>query len=390
MIAIIPARAGSKSIPQKNTKIFCGRPLVYWVLRACQDAPCVDEIVVALDSEDIANVVNQFGFSKVRIYERSPESATDYAASEIVLLEILEKYSYGGTTPIALVQATSPTLSSEVVESAYNMLTSDGYDSVLSCVRSRRFYWAEDGTPINYDPTSRPRRQDMPGTFVENGAIYVSSASAIKNSGCRISGKIGVVEMDDVSIIELDEPKDWTILEALFTSETKSTVPSADLIEIVMTDVDGTLTDAGMYYGEMGDEYKKFNTHDGMAFELLKRKGITSCILTSESTELVARRAKKVGANHLIQGLSADAKLAAAAKLCDDYGVSLRQAAYIGDDRNCIPLLKAVGFAACPSNAQEVVKRVPGIKVLGKSGGDGAFREMVNLLLEEGKLGVRQ
>ena len=154
-------------------------------------------------------------------------------------------------------------------------------------------------------------------------------------------------------------------------------------IKVFLTDVDGVLTDAGMYYTESGDEFKKFNTHDGMAFGMLREQGIKTGMITSEETKIVENRAMKLKADYLYQGAKGDGKLEAARQICEKEGISLSEVAYIGDDINCIPLLKAVGMAACPANAVKKVKEIPGIIQLKTNGGDGAVREFVEGLLGE-------
>ena len=145
-------------------------------------------------------------------------------------------------------------------------------------------------------------------------------------------------------------------------------------IRLFLTDVDGVLTDGGMYYTESGDEFKKFNTRDGMAFELLRQAGIKTGLITSENTQIVARRATKIKADYLCQGQRDGGKLGAAAEICEREGFSLREVAYIGDDLNCIALLEKVGLAACPADAVDAVKAVPGIVMLRKKGGEGCVR----------------
>lgn len=154
-------------------------------------------------------------------------------------------------------------------------------------------------------------------------------------------------------------------------------------IKVFLTDVDGVLTDAGMFYTESGDEFKKFNTHDGMAFSLLREHGIKTGILTSENTKIVERRAQKLKADYLYQGVKGDGKLAAAKEICVKEGITLNEVAYIGDDINCIALLKAAGIASCPSNAVKQVKEILGIIHLKTKGGDGAVREFVDKIIAE-------
>ncbi|MBP9213556.1 MAG: HAD hydrolase family protein [Chitinophagaceae bacterium] len=152
-------------------------------------------------------------------------------------------------------------------------------------------------------------------------------------------------------------------------------------IKLFLSDVDGVMTDAGMYYTESGDEFKKFNTHDGMAFQLLREAGIKTGIITTENTKIVERRAAKLKVDYLYQGKGFGNKLQAAKEICEKENITLQEVAYIGDDINCIELLQSVGIAACPNNAVKSVKQIKGIIHLEKSGGDGAVREFVEMLL---------
>ncbi|AEI48736.1 KdsC family phosphatase [Runella slithyformis] len=153
-------------------------------------------------------------------------------------------------------------------------------------------------------------------------------------------------------------------------------------IKLFLTDVDGVLTDGSMYYTESGDELKRFHTHDGMAFELLRNAGIKTGIVTSENTQIVARRAAKIKADYLFQGKRDGGKLTAAEQICAEMDITMAEVAYIGDDINCLELLKAVGLPACPANAVSMIKNIPNIILLKTKGGEGAVREFVDMILK--------
>ena len=152
-------------------------------------------------------------------------------------------------------------------------------------------------------------------------------------------------------------------------------------IKVVLSDVDGVLTDGGLYFTENGDQMKRFHVHDGMGFLLLKEKGFKTGIITSENLELVRLRAQRIRPDHLYMNVGFEGKLTAANEIAEKEGCTLNEIAYIGDDVNCIPLLQAVGQAYCPANAVDAVKALPGITILTKPGGHGAFRELADLLL---------
>jgi len=152
-------------------------------------------------------------------------------------------------------------------------------------------------------------------------------------------------------------------------------------IKLFLTDVDGVLTDAGMYYTESGDEFKKFNTHDGMGMRLIQQAGVKTGIITTENTKMVERRAAKLKVDYLYQG--AYPKVNAALEICEKEGLDIKEVAYIGDDVNCLELLSIVGLAACPADALPKVKSIPGILQLSKKGGEGVVREFIELIFEK-------
>ena len=376
VIAFIPARGGSKSIPEKNIKSFCGKPLIFWNLQELQNSN-TDKIVVATDSDKIKNVVNSFNFSKVSVYDRSHENSQDISSTESVMLEYIDSVQLSDSDTFMLVQATSPFTQKNHFNEGLELF--EKHDSVLSCCESKRFSW-KDGKALNYDIYNRPRRQDFDGTLIENGAFYISSVSDIKNTNNRISGDIATYKMPDFTYTEIDEPEDWIVAESLmkkFILEDKT--PDFSKIKIFLSDVDGVLTDAGMYYTENGDEFKKFCTYDGMGFQLLQKTGIKVGILTTEYRELNRRRAKKLGLDFDFHG--AKDKLQIVKNLCEKENVSLDEIAYIGDDVNCFELLSNAGVSACPMNAVSKIKSIPNIIQLKRSGGDGVVREFVELIL---------
>jgi len=150
-------------------------------------------------------------------------------------------------------------------------------------------------------------------------------------------------------------------------------------IRLFATDVDGVLTDAGMYYAESGDEWKKFNTRDGMGIKLLQRAGFITAIVTQERTKIVARRGEKLAIPEVHQGVMD--KLSLIREMASRHDLTLKQVAYIGDDVNDLESLKAVGFSASPADGMPEICRAVDY-VCRKKGGEGAVREVVELLLK--------
>ncbi len=385
-VAFIPVRGGSKSIPLKNIKLICGKPLVYWTVKAACQCKYIDVVYIATDSDKIKETVESFKygaeasiFEKAEIIGRSKESASDTASTEFAMLEFANNYDFDN---IVLVQATSPMLTATDLDGGFELFNSEGTDSVLSVVRQYRFLWDKDEKgnvfPNNYDVFHRPRRQEFNGYLMENGAFYISSKTDLVKFQNRVSGNIKAYEMCEDSAFEIDEPSDWVIIESLMKKnglvDENKTFPE---IKMFLTDCDGCLTDAGMYYSEHGDELKKFNTKDGMGFSILRLKGIITGIVTSESVDLNRRRAEKLKLDVLEAGCKD--KVAVVKKLCQKYGIEMQNVAYIGDDINDIDVIKLVGLGCAPADAMPQVKEVADYVTQAK-GGEGVIREVVEII----------
>ncbi len=149
-------------------------------------------------------------------------------------------------------------------------------------------------------------------------------------------------------------------------------------LKLFATDVDGVLTDAGMYYGESGEELKKFNTRDGMGIKLLQAEGVIIAMITGEHTKIVARRAKKLGIVEVFQG--AKDKVAVLTHLSEKLSIPFEQMAYMGDDVNDVEALQAVGYAAAPADCVDQVRQVVHY-ICRKKGGEGVVREVIDMIL---------
>lgn len=150
-------------------------------------------------------------------------------------------------------------------------------------------------------------------------------------------------------------------------------------IKLFLVDCDGVLTDGGMYYFESGDEAKKFNTRDGMAFKLLKERNIKIGIITGENTNIVLNRGKKLGMDYIYIGV--DNKLNVINKLIKDLNISYNNVLYVGDDLNDLEVIKKVGLSACPSDAQKIIKKNCKY-VSNKDGGSGVIRDIYDCLFD--------
>jgi CMP-N-acetylneuraminic acid synthetase len=209
IIALVPLRGGSKSIPYKNIKLIAGKPLCLWVLEAASYSKMIEEVYVSTDSKKIINVINE-SLLPVKILKRDSLLATDTASTLSVMLDFMNKVDFD---ILVTIQATSPLTRTEDLDSAIKYFLNNNYDSLLTGVRVKNFFWSNDNKPVNYDPKNRPRRQEFNGWIMENGAFYIIKKDVLKKEKCSLGGKIGIYEMPAEASFELDEPMDWKIVE---------------------------------------------------------------------------------------------------------------------------------------------------------------------------------
>ena len=381
-VAFIPVRGGSKSIPRKNIRPLLGRPLVHWVTRAALQARGIHRVVVSSDSEEIRRVAAALQDPRLEVVDRAAELATDTASTESVLVDYAERNVFDR---VVLIQATSPLTRPEDLDGGLQRLEELGADSLVSVTREHRFRWRDLGDgltqPDNYFPAARPRRQDWDGELQENGAFYITTRAALLESRCRLSGRMAFWEMPRETAVELDDPSDWLQVEALLLQQGRRRRPeSAERrIRLLVTDVDGVLTDGGMYYSADGEIAKKFNTRDGMGLQLWREAGCAAAILTKEKSPSVAERARKLRIEHFFAGVTD--KPRALRELIEQLELTPAEVAYVGDDVNDLEVMQSVGFAACPADAQPEVLAVSDF-VCERRGGEGCVREVIRHLLQ--------
>lgn len=325
---------------------------------------------MAVDSEKYFQIVKDTVPQAVPIM-RPAETATDEASSESVLLWFANEY---GGDVISLVQATSPLVSADDFRSAWKEFVATNADSLVTGVRFQRFIWTKEGLALNYDPFKRPRRQDMVPQVMENGAFYFTRKEILERDKCRLGGKIAVHEMNPDTEVEIDEPEDWAKIESVLERRSAGIVGATVFgdIKVVVIDVDGTLTDGGMYYGPDGEAFKKFNTRDGAAIATLRTRGFRVVVCTGEASPAVRARIEKLGLPDLLEGIH-DKDVTLTAWLADR-SMSWDQVLYIGDELNDLVCIKKAAISYCPADAHPEVKATV-TKVLPSKGGEGVVRD---------------
>ncbi|MDP1951836.1 MAG: N-acylneuraminate cytidylyltransferase [Nitrosomonas sp.] len=372
----MPLRANSKSIVDKNVRRIAGRPLFTWSLEQAIASQCFDEIYVATDSPRIRKKALDEFSSSVKILDRSPETCTDTASTESAILEFKRQIYFD---VVCLIQATSPLTHAEDFRAAKSKFLAENLDSLLTVVQSKRFFWTKNGTPINYDPAKRPRRQDFEGCFMENGAFYLTRSKILEDDGNRLGGRIGVHEMATETAIEIDDETDWIVVEQLLLRQKLlSRRESVLQVKVLVLDVDGTLTDGGMYYGPDGEALKKFNTRDAHGLQLLRENGIRVCVISTEKSPAVKARMKKLQIDEYYPGV--ENKFLLLKELAKRWDISLQNFAYIGDDLSDLECLRYVGTAFCPADSvPEVLHQTQ--YTCKHLGGNGAVREVCDFIL---------
>jgi CMP-N,N'-diacetyllegionaminic acid synthase len=226
-IAIIPARGGSKGIPGKNVRMVGGKPLLAHSIIAARGV--VDAVYVSTDDEAIANVARRYGAD---VIDRPAALANDTATSESALVHALDVLRGREIEPetVVFLQATSPLRRPNDVANALAQFREDKADSLFSATDATGFMWRcgpEGPKPMNYDPVSRPRRQDAPRDVIENGSLYIFKPSVLRKYASRLGGKISVYMMRAEDSFQIDEPWELELLGWLFAREQQRTTSAS-------------------------------------------------------------------------------------------------------------------------------------------------------------------
>jgi len=207
IMAIIPARGGSKGIPLKNLKLLAGKPLIEYSINASLKSKFITRTIVSSDHIKILKTAENLG---AEIIKRPKNLSNDSSQLEPVIehcLNYLKQKENYVPDIIILLQNTSPLRTKKNIDDALNDFLDSKFDSMMSCYSSHSFLWTLKHnilTPVNYNPNNRPNRQQMNDQFIENGAIYITKYAAFKKSHCRISGKIGLFKMTQKTSIDID------------------------------------------------------------------------------------------------------------------------------------------------------------------------------------------
>lgn len=385
-IAIIPARGGSKGVPAKNLRLVGGVPLVARAVRACLGASTVDAVYVSTDDEAIAATAQQAGGEVIL---RPSTIAGDQAPSESALLHGLAQLAEQGQHPEVLlfVQCTSPFIDPGDLDRAARLVLDGRADSAFSAVPTYDFLWrdarfgstpgVEEVVGLNHDASVRPRRQDRHPDFKETGAFYAMNVAGFRAAAHRFFGRITVVDVPDLTACEIDTLHDLMLADALAGLVDPRTSGPVE-IDAVITDFDGVHTPDTAYLDETGRESVRVSRSDGLGISQLRAAGIPMLILSKERNPVVTARARKLGVE-VVQGVD-DKALVVRCWLAQHH-ITPERAGYVGNDVNDLPAMQAVGWPVAVRDARPEVQAAARL-VLTRSGGQGAVRELCDLVLE--------
>ncbi len=371
VVAVIPARGGSKQVPRKNLMPIGGVPLVARAIAAARATAQIDRVIVSTDSAEIAELAREHG---AEVIDRPAELSGDTASSEAALLHAL---SLVDADVLVFLQATSPFIDPAALGRAIERVQHGDEDVVFSAFETYAFLWAASSTGavgVNHDAAVRPRRQDREPHFHETGAFYVMRADGFREAKHRFFGRVGIEPVEERTAIEIDSAEQAQLAEAIARLVD---LPAEIDVDAVVTDFDGVHTDDTAEIDHKGNERVSINRGDGMGVRLLREAGVPVLILSTEQHPVVLARAEKlrVEAQHGVGDKAVALTEWAAAR-----GIPLERVAYVGNDINDLGCLSIVGWPIAVPGSHPSVLSAARI-VLGHRGGAGAVRELAERVL---------
>jgi N-acylneuraminate cytidylyltransferase len=402
VLAIIPARGGSKGIPRKNIRDFAGYPLIAYSIQAALSSKYVTRTVVSTDDEEIAEVARRFGAETpfLRPSEFAQDRSLDLPVYQHALKTLRDQEGYSPDLVVQL-RPTSPirplNLVDEAIETILKHPDADSVRGVVPSGQNPHKMWKVNPksglleglikVPGLEEPYNAPR-QALPETFWQTGHIDVIKPVVILEQGSMSGKNILPVFIDPDFTVDLDKPSDWIKAEwivwyAGLTMVTpgnyRRSLPAT--VELIVFDFDGVMTDNRVFVNQDGIESVAANRGDGMGITLLREAGIPTLVLSKEVNPVVQARCKKLKMP-FIQGI--DDKPAVLKKYLAENGINPSHVIFVGNDINDVPCFPVVGCAVVVADSHVSALRQADI-ILQNKGGYGAVREICDLALQSTK-----
>lgn len=398
VLAIVPARGGSKGIPRKNIKLFAGHPLVAYSVAAGIQARSVGRTIVSTDDEEIAETARQYGAEVpfLRPASLAQDDTPDLPVFQHALRWLEENEGYRPDVVVQL-RPTSPIRPPDLVDRAVSLLLehsdADSVRGVVPAGQNPHKMWriGADGRmrPLLdvegiAEPYNAPR-QALPPVYWQTGHIDAIRTKTILEVGSMSGQIILPVLIDPRYTVDLDNLSDWQRAEWLVTQGELNMVQPGRLRRrfpedpaLLVLDFDGVLTDNRVWVDQDGREAVMANRSDSLGLEILRKAGVEALVISYEVNPVVAARCKKMKLPFL-QGV-AD-KAAALSSYLENRHLDASRVIYLGNDINDLPCFPLVGWAAAPADAEPAVMREAD-HILTRRGGYGAVRELCDLILE--------
>lgn len=391
--AIIPARGGSKGLPNKNIRSLAGKPLLAHMIESAKGSTLLDGIFVSTDSAQVAKIAQDWG---VQVINRPPQLADDFSSSESALLHALNHIrSIEGKDPdlLLMLQCTAPFTSAEDIDGTIESLIAKKADSALAVVPFHHFLWKDESDfahGINHDGYKRLRRQDMKTQYLEAGSVYAMKSDVFREEQTRFCGKTVLYVCDDPHRChEIDDAADFHKAEALhewyalplkereaYRNHNKAALQLPEGLGALVCDFDGVFTDNSVFVTQEGQEIVRCDRGDGAGIAKLKELGLKVLVLSAETNSVVAARCMKLGVE-CIQGVGNKKDILQ--KWLEANNLKWEQIVYLGNDVKDMPCMLQSGAAYAPNDAHETLKREP-VKFGRKNGGKGFVREICDII----------
>ncbi|HUE99167.1 MAG TPA: HAD hydrolase family protein [Anaerolineales bacterium] len=403
ILALIPARGGSKGIPRKNIRSFAGYPLIAWSIAAAKQASGVTRVIVSTDDEEIALVAREYGAETpfLRPSELAQDQTTDLPVFEHALEWLKENEGYQPDIVIQL-RPTSPIRPKDCVDSAVKILKEH---ADADCVRGvvlagqnphKMWRFAGEDQPLKplldvegiSEPYNAPR-QTLPPVYWQTGHIDAIRVTTIKQKKSLTGDVVYPLVIDPRYTLDIDNLSDWAKYEALANSGLEMVFPGTtfvvkrlmpEKIELIICDFDGVITDNRVWTDQDGTESVAAYRSDSMRVKELRAMGIEVMILSSEQNRVVEARAKKMGVE-AIHGVGVHDKGRVMREVLEQKNVRAEDVIYIGNDLNDLPCFEVAGWSVAVADAYPEVIHAADF-ILSKAGGHGALRELCDLILK--------
>ncbi len=400
VLAIIPARGGSKGIPRKNIRPFAGFPLISYSIAAGLQAATVTRVIVSTDDEEIAEVARQFGAEVpfMRPPDLAGDRTLDLPVFQHALQWLAENENYHPEVVVHL-RPTTPVRPPDLVDRSVRLLLAhpeaDSVRGITPAYENPFKMWLmEDpqkpirplapvaGIPESYNAP----RQVLPVAYQHTGLIDVMRPRTLLELNSMSGNTILPVIFDPIYSADLDTPADWARAEtALLRGGPPMVWPGTPprqmpkKVRLLVMDFDGVLTDNRVWVGEDGREMVAANRSDSLGLYILRQAGVETLVLSMETNPVVAARCKKMKVD-FIQGVNEKADVLQ--KLLADRHIDPAEVVYVGNDVNDLSCFPLVGWAVAVADAMPAVA-AKADHILTQPGGHAAVRELCDLILEQ-------